>query len=225
MTNGNFGTEVIANRMFKECSSMPTLEGPAPSLGGALLDDYPDYVCQYPVKLKGEDRSELAETEIRMPKIVINIVVLLSMFLDRAHHGLLITSFPAVTWFTLVGGLADQPSEVHPVHLRTIKLCFLQGHAHRLPQQLYHHHWGTVIQCFWRPSRLRPLTAHFRRLFMPDCAHAGGAHQMTFIPVLRQANKPSLSGTFAGLWLVHTEWFTLFHLYAAQFLQGLPKDL
>lgn len=50
--------------------------------------------------------------------------------------------------------------------------------------------------------------------------------QMTFIPVLRLYNKLSLSGTFGGLWLVHTGYglpFAIFMLHS--FFQSLPNDL
>lgn len=50
--------------------------------------------------------------------------------------------------------------------------------------------------------------------------------QMTFVPVLRLYNKLSLSGTFVGLWLVHTGYglpFAIFMLHS--FFQSLPDDL
>ena len=50
--------------------------------------------------------------------------------------------------------------------------------------------------------------------------------QMTFIPVLRLYNKLSLSGTFGGLWLVHTGYglpFSIFMLHT--FFQSLPDEL
>lgn len=50
--------------------------------------------------------------------------------------------------------------------------------------------------------------------------------QMTFIPVLRLYNKLSLSGTFGGLWLVHTGYglpFSIFMLHT--FFQSLPEEL
>jgi len=49
--------------------------------------------------------------------------------------------------------------------------------------------------------------------------------QMTFIPVLRLYNKLSLSGTFVGLWLVHTGYglpFSIFMLHT--FFQGSPMS-
>lgn len=50
--------------------------------------------------------------------------------------------------------------------------------------------------------------------------------QMTFVPVLRLYNTLSLSGTFVGLWLVHTGYglpFAIFMLHS--FFQSLPNDL
>ena len=50
--------------------------------------------------------------------------------------------------------------------------------------------------------------------------------QMTFIPVLRLYNVLSLSGTFGGLWLVHTGYglpFSIFMLHT--FFQSLPEEL
>lgn len=50
--------------------------------------------------------------------------------------------------------------------------------------------------------------------------------QMTFVPVLKLYNKLSLSGTFVGLWLVHTGYglpFAIFMLHS--FFQSLPADL
>lgn len=50
--------------------------------------------------------------------------------------------------------------------------------------------------------------------------------QMTFVPVLRLYNKLSMSGTFVGLWLVHTGYglpFAIFMLH--NFFQALPDDL
>lgn len=50
--------------------------------------------------------------------------------------------------------------------------------------------------------------------------------QMTFIPVLRLYNKLSLSGTFGGLWLVHTGYglpFSIFMLHT--FFHSLPDEL
>ena len=50
--------------------------------------------------------------------------------------------------------------------------------------------------------------------------------QMTFIPVLRLYNRLSLSGTFGGLWLVHTGYglpFAIFMLHT--FFQSLPEEL
>lgn len=50
--------------------------------------------------------------------------------------------------------------------------------------------------------------------------------QMTFVPVLKLYNKLSLSGTFTGLWLVHTGYglpFAIFMLHS--FFQSLPDDL
>lgn len=50
--------------------------------------------------------------------------------------------------------------------------------------------------------------------------------QMTFVPVLRLYNKLSLSGTFVGLWLVHTGYglpFAIFMLHS--FFDSLPNDL
>jgi alpha-glucoside transport system permease protein len=50
--------------------------------------------------------------------------------------------------------------------------------------------------------------------------------QMTFIPVLRLYNRLSLSGTFRGLWLVHTGYglpFSIFMLHT--FFQSLPEEL
>lgn len=50
--------------------------------------------------------------------------------------------------------------------------------------------------------------------------------QMTFVPILKLYNKLSLSGTFTGLWLVHTGYglpFAIFMLYS--FFESLPNDL
>ena len=50
--------------------------------------------------------------------------------------------------------------------------------------------------------------------------------QMTFIPVLKLYNMLSLSGTFVGLWLVHTGYglpFSIFMLHT--FFQSLPDEL
>ncbi|ACL70202.1 carbohydrate ABC transporter permease [Halothermothrix orenii] len=50
--------------------------------------------------------------------------------------------------------------------------------------------------------------------------------QMTFIPVLKLYNTLNLSGSFVGLWLVHTGYglpFAVFMLH--NFFQSLPQDL
>ncbi|HHY14661.1 MAG TPA: carbohydrate ABC transporter permease [Firmicutes bacterium] len=50
--------------------------------------------------------------------------------------------------------------------------------------------------------------------------------QMTFVPVLRLYNKLSMSGTFVGLWLVHTGYglpFAIFMLHS--FFDSLPSEL
>lgn len=50
--------------------------------------------------------------------------------------------------------------------------------------------------------------------------------QMTFVPVLKLYNKLSLSGTFVGLWLVHTGYglpFSIFMLHT--FFDSLPNEL
>ena len=50
--------------------------------------------------------------------------------------------------------------------------------------------------------------------------------QLTFIPVLKMFNAVGLSGTFLGVWLVHTGYGLPFAIYLlANFFRSLPTDL
>ena len=50
--------------------------------------------------------------------------------------------------------------------------------------------------------------------------------QLTFIPVLKMFNTVGLSGTFLGIWLVHTGYGLPFAIYLlANFFRSLPTDL
>jgi alpha-glucoside transport system permease protein len=170
----------------------------------------------------------------RMPKIVINIVVLLSMLLWIVPTmGLLITSFRPASdvvysgWWTVLTSplkFTQYTAENYQAVLSSGGMLTAFRNSFIITIG------GTVIPVFLAALAAFGLSQlHFRgrgffyalivlMLVVPT--------QMTFIPVLRLYNKLSLSGTFAGLWLVHTGYglpFSIFMLHS--FFQGLPKDL
>ena len=170
----------------------------------------------------------------RMPKIVINIVVLLSMLLWIVPTmGLLITSFRPASdvvysgWWTVLTSplkFTQYTAENYQAVLSSGGMLTAFRNSFIITIG------GTVIPVFLAALAAFGLSQlHFRgrgffyalivlMLVVPT--------QMTFIPVLRLYNKLSLSGTFVGLWLVHTGYglpFSIFMLHS--FFQGLPKDL
>lgn len=81
MTNGNFGTEVIANRMFKEMFQFANT-GRASAIAVVLfMMIIPIMYANVRQKLKGRIKVTRQKLKNKMPKIVINLVVLVSMLL------------------------------------------------------------------------------------------------------------------------------------------------
>lgn len=170
----------------------------------------------------------------KMPQIVISLVVILSMVLWIVPTvGLLITSFRPASdvvysgwWTVLTSPLKFTQYTVE--NYRTVLAT--GGMLTAFRNSFIITIGGTVIPVFLAALAAFGLSRlHFRgrgffyalivfMLVVPT--------QMTFIPVLRLYNKLSLSGTFVGLWLVHTGYglpFSIFMLHS--FFQGLPDEL
>lgn len=168
------------------------------------------------------------------PKVVVNLVVIISMLLwILPTLGLLITSFrPAGQvaysgWWTVLSSplkFTKYTFENYKSVLSTggMKTAFRNSFVITLG--------GTLIPVFIASLAAFGLSRlHFggRTLFyglvvlmlvVPT--------QMTFVPVLRLYNKLSMSGTFVGLWLVHTGYglpFAIFMLHS--FFESLPAEL
>ena len=172
--------------------------------------------------------------KVKMPQIVLNLVVILSMVLWIVPTvGLLITSFRPASdvvysgwWTVLTSPLKFTQYTVE--NYRTVLAT--GGMLTAFRNSFIITIGGTVIPVFLAALAAFGLSRlHFRgrgffyalivfMLVVPT--------QMTFIPVLRLYNKLSLSGTFVGLWLVHTGYglpFSIFMLHS--FFQGLPDEL
>ena len=170
----------------------------------------------------------------KMPKIVINLVVLVSMLLWIVPTvGLLITSFRPASdvvysgWWTVL----TSPLKFTQYTVENYKAVLSSGGmSTAFRNSFIITLGGTVIPVFLAALAAFGLSKlHFKgrgffyalivfMLVVPT--------QMTFIPVLRLYNKLSLSGTFVGLWLVHTGYglpFSIFMLHT--FFQGLPDEL
>ncbi|MDI9439898.1 MAG: carbohydrate ABC transporter permease [Limnochordia bacterium] len=170
----------------------------------------------------------------KMPKIVINLVVLVSMLLWIVPTvGLLITSFRPASdvvysgWWTVL----TSPLKFTQYTVENYKAVLSSGGmSTAFRNSFIITLGGTVIPVFLAALAAFGLSKlHFKgrgffyalivfMLVVPT--------QMTFIPVLRLYNKLSLSGTFVGLWLVHTGYglpFAIFMLHS--FFQGLPDEL
>ncbi len=170
----------------------------------------------------------------KMPQIVINLVVIVSMLLWIVPTlGLLITSFRPASdvvysgWWTVL----TSPLKFTQYTVENYKTVLSSGGmSTAFRNSFIITIGGTVIPVFLAALAAFGLSKlHFRgrgffyalivfMLVVPI--------QMTFIPVLRLYNKLSLSGTFVGLWLVHTGYglpFSIFMLHS--FFQGLPDEL
>lgn len=170
----------------------------------------------------------------KMPQIVINLVVIVSMLLWIVPTlGLLITSFRPASdvvysgWWTVL----TSPLKFTQYTVENYKTVLSSGGmSTAFRNSFIITIGGTVIPVFLAALAAFGLSKlHFRgrgffyalivfMLVVPT--------QMTFIPVLRLYNKLSLSGTFVGLWLVHTGYglpFSIFMLHS--FFQGLPDEL
>ncbi|HAN94143.1 MAG TPA: sugar ABC transporter permease [Firmicutes bacterium] len=169
-----------------------------------------------------------------MPQIVINVVVIVAMLLWIVPTlGLLITSFRPASdvvysgWWTVL----TSPLKFTQYTVENYKAVLSSGGmSTAFRNSFIITVGGTVIPVFLASLAAFGLSKlHFRgrglfyalivfMLVVPT--------QMTFIPVLRLYNKLSLSGTFVGLWLVHTGYglpFSIFMLHT--FFQGLPDEL
>ncbi|HPT82438.1 MAG TPA: carbohydrate ABC transporter permease [Limnochordia bacterium] len=170
----------------------------------------------------------------KMPQIVINLVVILAMVLWIVPTlGLLITSFRPASdvvysgWWTVL----TSPLKFTQYTVENYRMVLSSGGmSTAFRNSFVITIGGTVIPVFLAALAAFGLSKlHFRgrgffyalivfMLVVPT--------QMTFIPVLRLYNKLSLSGTFVGLWLVHTGYglpFSIFMLHS--FFQGLPDEL
>lgn len=170
----------------------------------------------------------------RLPLIIVNLVVIFAMILWVVPTlGLLITSFRPASdvaysgwWTTLSNPLkfTQYTIENYEAVLRS------GGMATALRNSFIITFGGTLIPVFLASlaafglSRLNFAGQGFfyalivMMLVVPT--------QMTFVPVLKLYNRLSLSGTFVGLWLVHTGYglpFAIFMLHS--FFQSLPADL
>ena len=170
----------------------------------------------------------------KLPQVVINLVVLIAVLLwFLPTLGLLITSFRPASdvaytgWWTVL----------------TSPLKFTQYTIENYQAVLS---TGGMLSAF-RNSFLITIGGTVIPVFLASLAAFGlsklhfGARgffyglivlmlvvpsQMTFIPVLKLYNMLSLSGTFVGLWLVHTGYglpFSIFMLHT--FFQSLPDEL
>ena len=170
----------------------------------------------------------------KMPQIVINVVVIVAMLLWIVPTlGLLITSFRPASdvvysgWWTVL----TSPLKFTQYTVENYKAVLSSGGmSTAFRNSFIITVGGTVIPVFLASLAAFGLSKlHFRgrglfyalivfMLVVPT--------QMTFIPVLRLYNKLCLSGTFVGLWLVHTGYglpFSIFMLHT--FFQGLPDEL
>lgn len=170
----------------------------------------------------------------KLPLIVVNIVVIIAMILWIVPTlGLLITSFRPASevaysgWWTVFSSplrFTQFTIENYQNVLRT------GGMATAFRNSFIITVGGTLIPVFLAAlaafglSRLNFSGQGFfyalivMMLVVPT--------QMTFVPVLKLYNRLSLSGTFVGLWLVHTGYglpFAIFMLHS--FFQSLPNDL
>lgn len=170
----------------------------------------------------------------KLPLIVVNIVVIIAMILWIVPTlGLLITSFRPASevaysgWWTVFSSplrFTQFTIENYQNVLRT------GGMASAFRNSFIITVGGTLIPVFLAAlaafglSRLNFSGQGFfyalivMMLVVPT--------QMTFVPVLKLYNRLSLSGTFVGLWLVHTGYglpFAIFMLHS--FFQSLPNDL
>lgn len=168
------------------------------------------------------------------PQIMVNIVVLVAMLLWIVPTlGLLITSFRPASdvaysgWWTVL----SSPLKFTQYTAKNYQnVLSTGGMLTAFRNSFIITIGGTVIPVF-----LAALAA-----FGLSKLHFGGRgffyalivmmlvvpSQMTFVPVLKLYNKLSLSGTFLGLWLVHTGYglpFAIFMLHS--FFQSLPDDL
>ncbi|HBG02602.1 MAG TPA: sugar ABC transporter permease [Firmicutes bacterium] len=170
----------------------------------------------------------------RLPQIVINLVVIAAVLLwFLPTLGLLITSFRPASdvaysgWWTVLTSplrFTQYTTENYKAVLSTggMLTAFRNSFVITIG--------GTVIPVFLASLAAFGLSKlHFGSrgffyalivlmLVVPS--------QMTFIPVLRLYNMLSLSGTFVGLWLVHTGYglpFSIFMLHT--FFQSLPDEL
>lgn len=170
----------------------------------------------------------------KTPQIVINIVVIAAMFLwFLPTLGLLITSFRPASGVAYSGWWTVLSSPLRFTQFTTENyrsVLSTGGMLTAFRNSFIITFGGTVVPVF-----LAALAA-----FGLSKLHFGGRGffyalivlmlvvptQMTFIPVLRLYNKLSLSGTFGGLWLVHTGYglpFSIFMLHT--FFQSLPDEL
>ncbi len=170
----------------------------------------------------------------KLPQVVINLVVLIAVLLwFLPTLGLLITSFRPASdvaytgWWTVL----TSPLKFTQYTIENYQAVLSTG--------------GMLTAC--RHSVLMTIGGTESPVFLASLAAFGlsklhfGARgffyglivlmlvvpsQMTFIPVLKLYNMLSLSGTFVGLWLVHTGYglpFSIFMLHT--FFQSLPDEL
>ena len=174
-----------------------------------------------------------AKLRRRLPRIAVNGLVIFAMVIWIVPTlGLFITSFRPASDVTSSGWWTVLSSpQVYPIYCGELQSSTVhRWHEHCLSQQLLVTIGGTVIPVF-----IAALAA-----FGLSKLHFGGRAffyglivmmlvvptQMTFIPVLRLYNALRLSGTFVGLWLVHTGYglpFAVFMLH--NFFEALPDDL
>lgn len=177
---------------------------------------------------------KLSNVKNKAPQIVIHIVLILAILLwILPTVGLLITSFrPArdvayTGWWTALS--SPLKFTQYTVENYTTVL-FTGGMLTAFRNSFLITLGGTLIPVFLASLAAFGLSKlHFKgrgffyfliviMLVVPS--------QMTFVPVLKLYNKLSLSGTFVGLWLVHTGYglpFAIFMLHS--FFQSLPDDL
>jgi alpha-glucoside transport system permease protein len=170
----------------------------------------------------------------RLPLVVVNLVVILAMLIWIVPTlGLLITSFRPASdvaysgWWTVF----SSPLKFTQFTIENYRnVLGTGGMLTAFRNSFIITIGGTLIPVF-----LAALAA-----FGLSKLHFGGQGffyalivmmlvvptQMTFVPVLKLYNKLSLSGTFVGLWLVHSGYglpFAIFMLHS--FFQSLPNDL
>mgnify|MGYP001411103834 CR=1 FL=1 len=170
----------------------------------------------------------------KAPQVVINLVVIVAMLLWVIPTlGLLVTSFRPASdvaysgWWTVL----TSPLKFTQYTIENYRSVLSSGGmTTAFRNSFIITIGGTVIPVF-----LASLAA-----FGLSKLHFGGRGffyglilmmlvvptQMTFVPVLRLYNTLSLSGTFVGLWLVHTGYglpFSIFMLHT--FFESLPDEL